>query len=1104
MLKTYFCKKINKIMNKNVIFLILLFCYGSFAQASTNNFSIKFDIDSVDIEEINISGNTYSYLTYRGLFYNSQKDCPMVPVKYVNISVPYNATDIKLSDIKYVYEADIKLPNKILYNSDAQTFEMLEDGFLFPENNINIIGEGFYKGHHKIITLAIYPIQYDCKNELCKFSSEINYSLSYTLNSEQQNYKIQPLYSIYEDGVENVDVLNPQDVYINANPETLIRPLTLDSDEYKYVIVTHAAYNKAAQRLAAFRRLKGYSTRICFIESILSNHRYEDGDKISGIKDDAGKLRAFLRELYNANGTRYVLLAGDDLPFRYVTANFFAQNSLYIPSDFYFSELNNIWDNVVEDKYKLNKNSKDFYCEIGVGRLPVKDEKEFEEYIDKIKIYEFNPGLGDKAYLGKSLLLFQNELKEDGVFDENSFIYYKSSFANTKGKELVKYNEVINPTPSGREIIEYLKSNNFGCLNLVGHGSPMGIATTTSNEGVYSILALEGQNLYNISETGNGINLMNNYPYFSWCYSPACATMPYDQWLNYNTFKNWGESYVTGTNYGGVAFVGNTREGSPHEGKATMFYFFRSIYNDLWKSDMTDCKYASDYLNLAKPYLASYPQEVMIQNLLGDPVTNLWCFEPTKLSFIEKYNHNEDKLQYSISCLYDTNRKCIMSTNSLSDYTYVTTSIAKKQITDTIAFKPNTIYSLFHRESLPLILPLKLQDFRFKADNYYIVTGDVTIFSCANPYMPNGSVVIPSEADVTIEAMGNVNILGDLHIENGGKLTIKSDSIVSISNFTLPEGAELYVDCFDFEIGNNVDLQPGSIFYFKRSDKSKSYCKYKKNEEYSPLVVEGRTWWYGSYQYCDKKYAGEIALRIGEEEEIDGEMWHKIECVKLAEFKIETEAWEIKEANTKICNIREENKKIYVKLNLEDVWSWPIGMSQIIIGQIFNQFADNTEDAMVYDFEVEVGDHISYGSEWLSFDYMITNVEKTYNSGYEYNMYFARHTPESILDNESSYVFIDKIGHERNVFFLPVQGMIPTLGGWEIPRLRYVTGSDGELIFEGDGGFKLWEMDSGLNQVFVDDIPRWYNLQGLEIARPNGRGVYIRQNGEKAEKIILR
>lgn len=65
----------------------------------------------------------------------------------------------------------------------------------------------------------------------------------------------------------------------------------------------------------AWKKRKGISIDLVTIEDIKNAYT---GDLISGINDDAGKLRQFLSDAYQ-NGCEYVLLGGDIniLPIRY-------------------------------------------------------------------------------------------------------------------------------------------------------------------------------------------------------------------------------------------------------------------------------------------------------------------------------------------------------------------------------------------------------------------------------------------------------------------------------------------------------------------------------------------------------------------------------------------------------------------------------------------------------------------------------------------------------------------------------------------------------------------------------------------------------------------
>ena len=168
---------------------------------------------------------------------------------------------------------------------------------------------------------------------------------------------------------------------------------------FEYVIVTSEALAPAFEALVDWKRRKGLDAGIVTMEYIRENY---NGDEISGIYDDAGKLRQFLYESY-LRGTVYVLLGGDKdvVPIRYGY-----DYGDMIPTDLYFADFNGNWNFDDDEIYgETNQDDIDYMQEVYIGRILCSNTHEVKNWVDKAMIYEKNPGLGDFSYLKKSFII---------------------------------------------------------------------------------------------------------------------------------------------------------------------------------------------------------------------------------------------------------------------------------------------------------------------------------------------------------------------------------------------------------------------------------------------------------------------------------------------------------------------------------------------------------------------------------------------------------------------------------------------------------------------------------------------------------------------------
>ena len=163
----------------------------------------------------------------------------------------------------------------------------------------------------------------------------------------------------------------------------------------KYVVVTSQALAPSFDRFVEWKRRKGVSIEVVTIEDVYASY---SGDLVSGIYDNAGKLRQFLNDAYNnGSGIEYALLVGkhDIVPIRHGWYKDTTTNDNYIiPTDLYFADFDGNWDSNNNGYYGEPADNVDFYPEIFVGRLLVQSASEVENWTDKLISYENYPGNG--------------------------------------------------------------------------------------------------------------------------------------------------------------------------------------------------------------------------------------------------------------------------------------------------------------------------------------------------------------------------------------------------------------------------------------------------------------------------------------------------------------------------------------------------------------------------------------------------------------------------------------------------------------------------------------------------------------------------------------
>lgn len=264
-------------------------------------------------------------------------------------------------------------------------------------------------------------------------------------------------------------------------------------------------------------------------------------------------------------------------------------------------------------------------------------------------------------------------------------------------------------------------------------------------------------------------------------------------------------------------------------------------------------------------------------------------------------------------------------------------------------------------------------------------------------------------------------------------------------------------------------------------------------ECYKPMLVEGRTWWYTQkhmlYSSEGRKWIAENGISVGEEVEIDGVKWHKINLVNSGISR--KGVWEFNTEPRTIAYMREEGDKIYTIyfedcLQCEGVSNYDGYYGACSVEQLSYQY-------------LNVGDSYLIGYPFVETYATMDNITQVTNSGHEYTLY------ECTLNRGPDVSFIEGLGAIKNVlFFAPSPAYCACEDQYDWPDLRYIT-EGGEIIYEGIGGFKLWEANSVGNVLTEDDgTCRWYNLQGIEVGEPASPGLYIRSSRSGNEKVFIR
>lgn len=809
-------------------------CLAQFLNAQLTH-TVTFDRTLLSIDTTVVDSVSYLKIKYLDLWGEGSIGSPELPVHYLRFSVPYNATDFTVTVTgQNAVTEQYSLPVYPVQPPIPSDLDASEQPFVAPDSAIygstqyspatpaQVADEGFLDGDNHIVTIAVWPISYAPANGEILFRNSVTIRLDYTVENGDtppvttQAPTLRSITRRYSQRVHRwgreqtkLMVVNPSQVDAFA-PISIARaavPLNEATvlPSYEYTVVTNRELAPAFDRLLGWKRQKGLSAGVVCIEDILACQEFQQGDTLSHINDDAGKLRAYLEHAYKLGSLQYALLAGDYtvLPIRYgcgdryYSSTQIISNDNKIPTDIYFSDFNGNWNKDGDAHYgEPTQDKVDFYPEIFVGRLLCTTRQEIANYTEKLLRYERNPGNGDYSYLQKA---FYHQC------DHLQFVHEADSAASNFSSVFPQYiifNEkpsydAENPTfPSGSEVITEMNKR-YGFFSWHGHGNPGGIGTKSHKNHeapCWGILAIQGIICHHVFEESNGLNNLTNQDYPAIAYSTACTVTPFDIYADYDIKYNIGSSFTVAGLYGGPAFLGNTRSGFYGSRASEILEegFIHHIKSGKYCIGIAEALSKSD-TNLPPSY--SYKIK-LTHSLIGCPEFSMWTDIPSTYSDIS-VTRTDHSITVSGAGIAGSKVAITSGVNQQPE--------VKEATSTNITFanaSPNSIVTVYKSNAIPYVAPLYLQNDTLDASQYFQVN-DIHIGKAVDTNRTEGNVVIESGV-LTFESNGDVWIGDGLIIKGGATLIIKNTGKAILSGGLVEGGGTLRI-----EAGEEIEIQPG-------------------------------------------------------------------------------------------------------------------------------------------------------------------------------------------------------------------------------------------------------------------------------------------------------
>ena len=801
---------------KNYIKIILLAILvatnnvGIAAENATVQFQIAFDSGHLSLHSVEKDGVAYTEIELGELTNSGEPGYPYLPIKEFKVSVPADASNITvaatvlkkekfvlpnppmpaqypaLSSVDYVEPAFVHLTSQFSSkSSDLPTSATL--------NEVMTVG-----GFNKVASILVSPVMWDESDNTIEICTEATISVSWNTDAEELNNLIVPYFQEAKDiAIKNTKdvVVNPDDVdknsLVSLTHASMIRSVSERGQEYvPYIIVTTQKLASSLERLAAFRRLRGFQTKIYCIEEILADPMFSDGDVISGINDDAGKLRAFITYAYNTFGSQYFLLAGEypQIPGRWATYS----SEDYV-CDQYFRDLTTKWV-IPSTNYTRPNSLSSISQDVCGGRIGLRNSQELNDYIDKLIQYEFNLKNIDLSYLGNAFVLCCYDKNMHTAYDNYSQKYYQQYFDNLHE---LRVPEITERIVTGKEALSEMKSNYWGFVDWRAHGNYGSVCTSMQPKvWAYGITGLDSEKSGLEIESPNGLDNWGNNDYFCWTLSMSCGLAE----VGHNREKyTFAESFILGKDYGGVSFIGNSGPGLIYSSSMLIQKMMEEV-NDCYDSKLEIAYTGKIFSNGIRKSSVTDKHVKSTIGITGDPLSVLWLKQPVKSDNGDRFNplniSNFESVNYA-KYFYELN---LTETgyDEIKEYT---------DINETL----NCTLLNSRPDMLPYIHPTRISSLNVCKNGYWF-TGK-TIFSSIGE---QAAIQVSDNSKLSIEALGRVEINGKLAIDAGSRLNIISHKPLLMNNCNIDSNGYLNVEAHrNVEIGEGTTIKKGVTMEIK-------------------------------------------------------------------------------------------------------------------------------------------------------------------------------------------------------------------------------------------------------------------------------------------------
>ena len=409
--------------------------------------TVDFTISDIIVENVvDVSGEIYQKIGIDGGGHLAEIGKPELPTKGVYLEVPKSVDiDVVVKNSMYYEESGYNIypSQKIVADNDESEINIeknitfYEENKFFPINLVELNEIGIIRSHRTAL-LIIYPVAYNPVSKIMRVYNKLEIDIKYIKNDKKDQAITQNSRDIsrYQSNEFSSFLKSMYLNYDSSNEEISITS-QVEADGADYLIITPDDFYDEIVPLAQHKSSKGLITKIVNLSTI-------------GVNPSADDITEFIQDAYNSWNPvpTYLLLVGDSelLPPHYKTTH--PYDGSLTPTDLYYATLDGT----------------DYFPDIFMGRLPVKNEAELDIVVNKIIDYEHNFNQNDPWRRKVTLAAYDQSGRFFIDTCENI-----SSFLETKDYDITKIYTGGSYTGTTQDVIDVINDGTF-LVNHRDHG----------------------------------------------------------------------------------------------------------------------------------------------------------------------------------------------------------------------------------------------------------------------------------------------------------------------------------------------------------------------------------------------------------------------------------------------------------------------------------------------------------------------------------------------------------------------------------------------------------------------------------------------------------